>query len=530
MSGLISIQYTKKTNLILNVLYIFLFGVYSILIFQSCSNISSSSPAASASFSSSSSSLNPNVSEQVTVTNIVQANINSTFAGFSYEKSILSKNLFSDSNTALINLFKLLGPGILRIGGNSVNCEGSLSTWNAGGSGLVSGQVSRSDVDRLAAFLNATGWKVIYGLYGAGGGTYTSGIYTEPSQAAGIASSTDEAVYAAKILGSTLIGFEIGNEPDLYHGNLLEPSTFSFTDFCSLWNSYYTSINSALVTTGISPVNFSGPSSAGNYSTYTVPFASAFKNSINLLTQHYYVANGLSTPPPTIDKLIQSIQPGNSSYNSLITELTAVKNAAVSYTGGKYRIAETNSFYNGGAPGISNNFGSALWSLEFCFTLAQNGASGVNFHGGGSSTGYTPIANDSKGIILEARAEYYGILLFSQVANGNMITTKNTGTATGFSSYAVNENDGSTAIILVNNSRTEITAATVYLPAVFTSASSMFLTASSIDATSGMTLGGSPVNSDGSWIPQTINNVKLNGASFDIIVPSGTAVWIKLIN
>ena len=64
--------------------------------------------------------------------------------------------------------------------------------------------------------------------------------------------------------------------------------------------------------------------------------------------------------------------------------LTALKEAASTnqITRG-YRMAEANSFYNGGAPGISDAFGTALWALEFCFTLAENGATGVNFHGGG---------------------------------------------------------------------------------------------------------------------------------------------------
>ena len=59
-----------------------------------------------------------------------------------------------------------------------------------------------------------------------------------------------------------------------------------------------------------------------------------------------------------------------------------------------YRLAEANSFYNGGAPNVSDAFGSALWAIDFLFTNAANGSSGVNFHGGGQGTGYTPIADD----------------------------------------------------------------------------------------------------------------------------------------
>src|ERR1700683_735140 len=49
--------------------------------------------------------------------------IGTAFAGLSYEKSTLYENpyLFTASNTNLIALFKLIGPSVLRIGGNSVD-------------------------------------------------------------------------------------------------------------------------------------------------------------------------------------------------------------------------------------------------------------------------------------------------------------------------------------------------------------------------------------------------------------------------
>ena len=42
------------------------------------------------------------------------------FLGFSNEKKILSRGCFEPTNTVLINLFRNLGPGVLRIGGHAV--------------------------------------------------------------------------------------------------------------------------------------------------------------------------------------------------------------------------------------------------------------------------------------------------------------------------------------------------------------------------------------------------------------------------
>jgi len=140
--------------------------------------------------------------------------LGSSFAGFSYEKSALSNPLFSAPNTNLIGLFKALGSGILRIGGNSVD----RLTWNQAGPGLSSGQVAAADVNRLAGFLSATGWRVIYGINFAG----ASG------SVASAALASSEASYVASRIGANLLSFEIGNEPDLY-GVALSGGSFTFS-------------------------------------------------------------------------------------------------------------------------------------------------------------------------------------------------------------------------------------------------------------------------------------------------------------
>src|SRR5262249_25514649 len=124
------------------------------------------------------------------------AAFDTSFAGFSYEKGVLPTMLFSSNNDALVGLFKRLGPSILRVAGSSVD----KTSWNANGTGLTDGIIAPPDVDRLAAFLRATDWKVIYAV----------NLAANTSAAAAA-----EAQYAAKSLGDRLVGFEIGNECDL---------------------------------------------------------------------------------------------------------------------------------------------------------------------------------------------------------------------------------------------------------------------------------------------------------------------------
>jgi hypothetical protein len=188
------------------------------------------------------------------------------FVGLSYEKSKLSEPLFSPSNANLIGLCKRLGPGSLRIGGNSVD----ETTWNPTGPGQTSGETAPADVARLAAFLSAAGWPVLYGVNLA---------QSTPELAAA------EVAYAAQALGPSLLGIEIGNEVDLYPGHYF-PSSWDFADYLALWQSFASAI---LAQTPGVPV--SGPVIADNTSWFS-SFAQAEGKNIVLLSAHYYRANG----------------------------------------------------------------------------------------------------------------------------------------------------------------------------------------------------------------------------------------------
>ena len=438
----------------------------------------------------------PSTTATVTIGSATGNSVSSTFAGFSYEKSVLSEPLFTAGNTALVNLFKMLGPGILRVGGNTVN----ETAWSATGAGLTAAVTAPPDIDRLAGFLRATGWKVIYGLNG------TTSKATL---------SAREAAYVARSLGNRLYGFEIGNEPDLYHSNGLKPKTYTFADFLIEWESYRAEIDKAAPHTAMT-----GPAVAFDYNGYTVPFAANEAGRISLLTEHYYRGDGRSATS-TIDLLL-------SPDPNLPSILTALKEAAsTNHITRGYRMAEANSFYHGGAPGISDAFGSALWALEFCFTLAENGAAGVNFHGGWEGPGYSPIAADDNGRVVEVRPVFYGMLLFSMAAHGSLLTTQIKGTATALLSYAVAETDGSLAVVLANNSRTEAVGVNLSLPQGQTSATALSLTSPSLDSTSGVTFGGSEITSQGLWKPTQIYDVPMRASSISIDVPASTVILVQ---
>ena len=201
------------------------------------------------------------------------------YAGFSYEKTSLATPFFSASNQPLGRLFRRLGPGLLRLGGNSVDRTG----WRMTAPRPSPGTVTAADVDRLASFLRATGWRALYGINLA---------TNSPALAA------EEAAYVARSLGPHLYGFELGNEPDAYSFNHLRPPSYSYREFLGEWRGFARAVRQA-----VPGVRLTGPASAWHETSWTVPFAADEGRDIVLLTQHYYRANGLS-PQSTLGLLL----------------------------------------------------------------------------------------------------------------------------------------------------------------------------------------------------------------------------------
>lgn len=425
----------------------------------------------------------------VTVSTTVSGVIGPAFAGLSYEKSQMANPFFSPQNTDAIGLFKLIGPSLLRIGGNSVD----KTTWMPTGKGRTSGEVAPSDIDALAGFLKATGWQVLYG---------TNLAQSTPALAA------SEIAYAVQSLGSSLYGIEIGNEVDLYAGNYF-PSTWGFSDYLPLWQSFVAAIREQ------SPnVPLTGPVAASNISGYVAPFAKAEGKNVILLSDHYYRGNGQSASSTVA--LLVSPDP------NIVTQAKDMQVVSQSVDV-PYRFAETNSFYNGGAPNVSDSYGSALWVIDHLFACASNGAQGINLHGGGDSTGYTPIA-DSDGVVVEARPEFYGVTFFTLAGQGILQQTTIDAGGLNATAYTISAISGALSIIINNKDEVQTLSVAIQLPQPAQFAQLIQMTGPALDATTGVTIQGSTIQADGSFSPGPATT--LSGLSCN--VPPMSAVLVQI--
>jgi hypothetical protein len=439
----------------------------------------------------------PVVQGSLTVTRTPAGTIPSRFMGLSYEKLAMTYSYFHESNRHLIALFRRLGDGVLRIGGGSVDHV----MWTPLPTGTHS-QVTPFEIKALAGFLQATGWLCLYGINLA---TSTPALAAE------------EVTYAASVLGPNLLGIEIGNEPDEYGAvGSFFAGNWTFEDFLARWNVFRSAILQSAPQVAIT-----GPAAGGgnHITTWTLPFGQATTAAeITLLTQYYYRASGHS-PTATASFLI--------SPDPQLTGELSMLNTGAEQLGIPYRISECNSFYSGGAVGVSNSYASSLWVIDFLFDVALGGGTGVNMHGGSNAPGYTPIADDDGGVI-EARPEYYGLLLFTLAGPGTLLETQLAAGTVDATAYAVRAASGGLNLVVVNKDTLQNLTLTIETNQNIQTASQQTMTGPNLAATSGVTIQGATVNKDGSFAPASPDTLIPSGTQTTCIIPALTAVLISI--
>jgi hypothetical protein len=421
------------------------------------------------------------------------AQIGSRFAGLSYEKDKLAEPLSTGSNTALIELFRLLGPGVLRIGANAVD----RSSWNGAG-GLT--PILPSQIDALAAFLQATEWQLIYGVNMA---------RNTPANAA------EEAAYVSGRLGPSLLAWEIGNEPDLYVRKEYRPADWTYTDYLREWRAMRDAMSAA------SPgVAFSGPATAFDLRRFSLPFAKDEGDSISMLTQHYYRADR-DDPASTLSLLLR---PDPNLVSDLRALVAAASDAGIAQG---VRLDEANSFFGGGKKNVSNVFGAALWVLDFLFICALRGCTGVNMHSGGGGPGYTPIA-DRVGVVVEARPEFYGMVMFAQAAQGlPMEGVVERSAVINVSAWGVQRDDGGRNAVLINKDKSRSVEINVSTGIAADRFEPLWLRGTALDATGGQTLNGIPISNDGRWSRLPQEPMIASDGVLKVTLPPASAVLLR---
>jgi len=465
------------------------------------------------------------------------------YLGFSYETSQLADpSFFAADNRELVSLFQNLTPqGVLRIGGNS----SEFCWWKAGPHdrppelpATAHGDenwmpheftaIEPVAIDRLAGFLDATVWKVIYGL-NLGTGT--------PERDA------EEAAYVANKLGSRLLYFQIGNEPEYYrdNNNRLRPKDWDFDKYLAQWFTF-----ARAVIARVPEAKLGGPD-VGSNAQWVARFAQEapkeLPGRIVACSWHYYAEGPPDNPRTTVERLLAPDSRIDRDVPRMIREANQAQIA--------FRMTEGNSCYRGGKPGLSNAFCSALWAADFSLRLAGYGCAGVNFHGGSATqirkalgghlpgeklapgaaavaaegSFYSPIAGSrEKGF--SARPVFYGMKLTGLFAGGTMLELRADAAPVNTCIWAAAMPDGTKRLLLLNKDpqqRLEIS-----IPSL-RHATMWRLQADGLAATSDVTLAEGQIQAGKSWQPNREERLvpTFQELRFTLEPASGAALFLQ---
>jgi hypothetical protein len=439
--------------------------------------------------------------------------------GLSIEAEELATRDLSSSHKSLVAFMRLLGPAVLRVGGNSLD----YSWWTSDAEQppvWATSVITPADLVSLRELLAATGWRVVLGV--------DLGHF-DANRAA------DETRTAEHILGSRLLGIEIGNEPDLYAtpSVKLRSGTYNVGTYLQELSSYTTAIDATSPETRLYGPELTVPTNwlTAIASDPRIPFA--------VLTEHYYptaynVPRGgcKGTSLPTALDLLS--QPGRERENMVLQTLASAGNLAHRPT----IISETNttaSCDDSGGPDTGPVFASSLWSLDWVLRAASTGVTGLNFHGylGLCAPGsYSPLCAPSNGA--EARGqviahpEYYGLLAARELEGGRFVPVDISGQnlSQDLTAYATVHPHG-VITLAVDNFATERSVPLSLKVPGYAKATSEALTGPSIRATRGVTFGHASFNAVGVLRPTRTKVPRLDGG-FRLALAPASAVIISL--
>jgi hypothetical protein len=433
------------------------------------------------------------------------------FLGLSFELSSAGQLASYADHGDFVGLLRSLGPGILRLGGASADTRVAwrdartpLPTW---ASAVLDRQILRG----IARLATRSDWRVLLtiGL-----------VHFDPRSAA------REAAAAKSILGASLAGIEIGNEPDSYARHGLRTALWNRTRYETEVSAYRRAI--ARAAPGIA---LAGPGVSGSRAFQRWGPAEVRRQRPALLTGHHYPLRCDAVPAPSVEELLSA---GTRALEgrSLARYLAVARASAIGF-----RMDETNTVSCGGRPGISDTFASALWAIGYVGQVMAAGASGVNLQGNPANClGYSPVCAPTPAALasgaLRAQPEWYGLLLLRALAGERPLRTiLLSPEQDNVSVTALRGRGGELRFVIADDEPAGASPTLVHLHvgAAFRTGTVLTLGASTPSSLAGVTLGGVAVAADGSWhAPRSLPHVAVQGGVLTLELAPARAALIAL--
>lgn len=411
------------------------------------------------------------------------------------------------------------GPLILRIGGDSADH----TFWEAQSRKMPAWvfELTAAWLRQTATIVRRTGVRLILDL---------NLVTGSPSSAAQWAGAADRGLPRG-----SLVGLEIGNEPDIYSrrywlaavsaaasdANLL-PRALPVRSYTRDFASYAHDL--AQVAPGVPLV---GPAVARPQldANWIRGLIAAAHPGLGIVSAHRYpysaCAKRGSRGYPTIARLLSQRASAGMAQSVKAAVLLAHR------AGLPFRLTELNSVTCGGRRGVSDTFATALWAPDALFDLLRTGVDGVNVHvrTNAVNAAFTPTSHG-----LWARPLLYGLVLVARTLGADarlMDSQVHTATALHLSAWAVQVRGGVLHVLLIDKSNRPVSI-DLHLPATDPAVLERLL-APSVRSTSGMTLAGQVLGDDGSWYGHLAEQtVRPGDHGYEVTMPAASAALLRV--
>jgi hypothetical protein len=348
----------------------------------------------------------------------------------------------------MVKLLKEIDQPVLRFGGNAVDRRFFWTSSNEalpyrGDAAHPARAVGPADLTRVNTLLAAGDAKVSL--------TVDLGHYN-PDRAA------DMVKHASQIFGERLLSITVGNEPNGYVFNDVRTDGYSLEQYLRELKAYAEAIHA------VAPdVPISGP---GAYDQkWWQPFIDADIPQKKILSFHNYPLYSCNGSDPKGSPTMANLMSRLMHDRAADYQQAALK--AGQAAGLETWLPETGIAACPGSNETSRTHASALWTVDYALNAAQLGVTKIGFHSsmltckGGPpmsaicSAGAYPEGNGR----MSGRANFFGISMVAELNAGKFLKLNSSGGGLAFS-YALQHEDGSTTVVLVNENNPETAAQT----------------------------------------------------------------------
>ncbi|MBV9839664.1 MAG: hypothetical protein JO156_16225, partial [Solirubrobacterales bacterium] len=341
----------------------------------------------------------------------------------------------------------------------------------------------------------------------------------------------------ADLPSGSIAGFEIGNEPDLYHprlrnrllsvsrarlGTSVLSGNYGLTGYIRDFHSYARTLYQLAPSVPLAGPALANPQQHVNWLSNLI---AGQPQGLGMVSAHRYPLSPCvqGTPLfPTIARLLS--EKSSAGLADTVRQAVHVAHGV----GLPFRLTELNSVTCGGLAGVSDRFATALWAPDALFELLRAGVDGVNVHvrTNAINAAFTVGAGGFR-----ARPLLYGLILFARTLgpDAQLVPDQlSASPALHLKAWAVRVNSDTLHVLLINKGQRFVTV-TLRLPATGLASLARLLAPSPSATAQSVTLGGQQLSAAVTWTGQAkTDKITPVGGEYLVRMPATSAALLSV--